>query len=320
LGSRSTAAGWKVLGWSTVSPSRAVRFARIAVGMAGCAAPLLLVDSAHAYCRTYTCQAKKNCENDELGCPVGGRPLYWPRRCFSYSVQQDASPLRHITLDSAQSVLDRAYSTWTAAQCEGGQSPSIAAIPFPSVACANAEFNKCDGNANVWIFRDEEWPYDDAGGTLAQTWVHFDTRTGEIYDADVEVNTAMYSITTSTLDQREQFVAIATHEIGHVLGLDHATSSDSTMYAYYSSRRQISELSQDDVDGLCAIYPSDRQVGACNAEPYHGFASECGTVECKSRGCSTAGPSRGGNGAPWAVGVAMAAFGLARTRRRSRPA
>lgn len=280
------------------------------------AAALLAPTRAQAYCRTYTCQAKKNCVDDDLGCPVGGAPLFWPRRCLSFSVQQDASPARGITLGDAESVLDVAYRTWTSVTC-GGTSPSIEVVRFPSVACATVEFNECDHNANIWMFRDEAWPYDDGGATLAQTWVHFDTRTGEIYDADVEVNTAAYAITTSTAVQREQFIAIATHEIGHVLGLDHATSEDATMYAYYGRHSQVSDLADDDVAGLCAIYPPERDVGGCDPEPYNGFSTRCGKVECEDPGCAAAAPAPSGPAAPWLLGAALGALGLARGRRRA---
>ncbi len=280
------------------------------------AAGLLLAPSAHAYCRTYTCQAQKTCVDDELGCPVGGVPLYWPRRCLSFSVQRDASPLRGITLASAEAALDVAHSTWTSVTCDGA-TPSIEVVRLPSVTCGAVEFNECDQNANVWVFRDEAWPYDDGGATLAQTWVHFDTRSGEIYDADVEVNTAAYGITTSTALQRDQFIAIATHEIGHVLGLDHSLREDATMFAFYGRDSQVSDLSDDDVAGLCAIYPPDRAVGACNPEPHNGFSTECGTVECEDRGCAAAAPGPTGAAGPWWVGAALGALGLAQGRRRT---
>ncbi len=277
-------------------------------------------EPAAAYCRTHTCQANGTCVDDGEGCPVGGVPLFWPRACISFSVTEEASPLRFITADAAEVALDLAYRTWTGARCADGQYPSIEVSPGARVACSRVEFNECDKNANIWVFRDEEWPYDDGGLTLAQTWVHFDTRNGEIFDADVEVNTAQHEITTADSARRNQFIAIATHEIGHVLGLDHSPEREATMHRFYSSMNSMSELAEDDVAGLCAIYPADRRVGACDFAPYNGFSTQCGDSKCDDRGCRATNPGRYARHGAWGVallGLAMA-VGLARRRRAGR--
>jgi hypothetical protein len=274
--------------------------------------------SAGAYCRTYTCQADGSCVRDDDGCPVGGSPLFWPRACISFSVQEDASPRRSITPADAESVLDIAYETWTRTKCEGDQRASIDVVKLDRVSCDQVEFNECDDNANIWVFRDSEWPYDDGGLTLAQTWVHFDTGNGEIFDADVEVNTADFEITTADDARRSQFIAIATHEIGHVLGLDHSLDWDATMYASYSRTSNISELTADDIAGLCTIYPPDRRVGRCDPDPYNGFSTACGTVSCKDGGCraTTPGYARQGLAGVALAGVGIGLIGVRRRRNR----
>jgi hypothetical protein len=51
------------------------------------------------------------------------------------------------------------------------------------------------------------------------------------------------------------FAEVATHELGHVLGLDHSSDSSATMYymAHFDARGAT--LRPDDMDGLRAIYP-----------------------------------------------------------------
>ncbi|XP_006662595.1 metalloendoproteinase 4-MMP-like [Oryza brachyantha] len=48
--------------------------------------------------------------------------------------------------------------------------------------------------------------------------------------------------------------SVATHEIGHILGLDHATSVSSVMYPYISLRERKVQLSGDDVQGIQELY------------------------------------------------------------------
>jgi hypothetical protein len=134
------------------------------------------------------------------------------------------------------------------------------------------------------------------------------------------VNTADFEITTADSARRSQFIAIATHEIGHVLGLDHSPDWEATMYASYSRTSNISELTEDDVAGLCAIYPPDRKVGRCDPAPYNGFSTTCGTVDCDDGGCRATAPGytrRGLTGLALA-GVALALMRLRRDRNRRR--
>jgi hypothetical protein len=47
--------------------------------------------------------------------------------------------------------------------------------------------------------------------------------------------------------------AILTHEAGHFLGLAHATDTNAIMYAYYQPG--AIQLTSDDVDAICTVYP-----------------------------------------------------------------
>ena len=57
------------------------------------------------------------------------------------------------------------------------------------VECDRVKYNQDFGNQNVIVFRDDKWDKNDSSNTLALTTVTFNPDTGEIYDADIELNT-----------------------------------------------------------------------------------------------------------------------------------
>ncbi|KAJ7971102.1 Metalloendoproteinase [Quillaja saponaria] len=52
------------------------------------------------------------------------------------------------------------------------------------------------------------------------------------------------------------FIWVAMHEIGHLLGLDHSTEKSAIMYAYIDPGVNKKTLSQDDIDDIRALYSS----------------------------------------------------------------
>jgi MYXO-CTERM domain-containing protein len=256
-------------------------------------------------------------------------PLWWRNACISYDLQQDAGP--GIPLDQATSIVDTSFATWGNAPCSTG-SPSILPIDLGPVACGNVEYNGDQGNQHVIVFR-ETWPHDDPYNTLGLTTVTFDTQTGEIYDADTEINASVApSILQVPLSGGYDFQSIMTHEAGHFLGMAHATDTSATMYySYNPGSTNMRSLTADDVAGVCTIYPPNgtRTVdptidggtlpeGPCDPTPRHGFSTECGQPLVSSCAMSASGP-HSDSLSVWAVGLfGMAASGLVRSRVRRR--
>ena len=87
--------------------------------------------------------------------------------------------------------------------------------------------------------------------------------------------------------------SIITHEIGHQLGLDHSPFQSATMYAAYLGGNGARSISNDDISGVCALYPSGEQV-ECSSD------DDCpGNQVCSGGNCidGSSAPS-GGIGAP----------------------
>jgi len=111
---------------------------------------------------------------------------------------------------------------------------------------------------SVVMFDDDAWPHQAPKTTLALTTVSYDTKTGELLDADLEVNTANVKLsTTDTVPATGyDFQSIVTHESGHFLGLAHSIEPKATMFASYTpGTKSLRTLTSDDVDGICAVYP-----------------------------------------------------------------
>jgi hypothetical protein len=283
-----------------------------------------LASDAAAFCRTKACDNKPAyddvwqesadppCTRDAFGCPIDGTPLHWPATCISFTVQRDGSKSDGIDYELASSVINEAFAIWQGADC-GGLPPSLLVQDRGAVVCNKAEYNQEQPNANLFTFRDRDWPYRNAEDTLALTTITYNTETAEIYDADVEINSfdATFTVTDDLVSA--DLLSVLTHEVGHFLGLSHSPDDGATMYWQYAHKETHQRtLNPYDIEGICEIYPPGRSVAA-SCEPRHGFSSECAVAE--DGGCGVA---RGSRGTVAYAGLAPLGLllGLRRLRRR----
>jgi hypothetical protein len=145
-----------------------------------------------------------------------------------------------------------------------------------------SEKGACNNKYDCW---------DGDTGAIALTTVLYSTRTGEIVDADIELNGESFVFTTmdspicasaATPSRPSSCVSTdvqntLTHEIGHFVGLDHSPLTDSTMYAYAQSGETSKRtLTQDDIDGVCTIYPRGQPTSVCVPQGYSALGTGCG--------------------------------------------
>ena len=103
----------------------------------------------------------------------------------------------------------------------------------------------------------------DARKVLAVTYTWFNTTTNEAVESDIVYNTSQKWAVNPAIDPGssacgEQFdvQAIGTHEVGHLLGLDHVGDVDATMYGSAAKgelRKQT--LAPGDIAGANAVVP-----------------------------------------------------------------
>jgi hypothetical protein len=187
---------------------------------------------------------------------------------------------------------------------------------LPSTSGGPAPHAANDGH-NALIFRSANWcqlapdgscEVDYDSSALAFTWDTANKRTGQIYDADIEVNLVDFQwadvVADPNLHEDMDLQNALTHELGHFIGLDHtcfnplsppgtphpldntgtpipdcdmadAVVTATTMYpSAMPGDTQKRTLAPDDQDGLCFIYPAAHPPPGSN-EQLRGGCARC---------------------------------------------
>ena len=151
--------------------------------------------------------------------------------------------------DTTLQVIQDSYTNWAAPACSGYTST------FQGET--NQSWNSGDGmNTLVWFYNPNQRPRELGGrATIGVTLSVF--RGNDAFDGDILFNGIDHSWTTNAVRNGQvDAVSIITHETGHQLGLNHSPFQNATMYAAYLGGNGAATLAEDDIAGVCNLYPS----------------------------------------------------------------
>jgi len=144
-----------------------------------------------------------------------------------------------------------AFAEWDAPACSNvpsQQGVAVAVDPFDE-----------DAEEVVIGFYEDAWPAALGTGLLALTRIEFDATACTLTGGDIAINGADWTwLSGEPADDGTEadLQAVLTHEVGHLLGLDHTALGGSAMQYPYDYNLAWRTLGCDDSGGICDLYPS----------------------------------------------------------------
>lgn len=249
--------------------------------------------SAFAFCRTTTVATDPSFSPTDGKCWDQGIFVYHSRTCVGYAVESPGSSKLDMT--AFRGLVETAFQTWETSSCGAGGPTIDAQFVGATSRSALGYDTKGGSNASAIVFWDDTWPNGSANEVILTT-LTFNKETGEILDADMEVNTAeiAFSLADPVPPNGTDMQSALTHEVGHFFGIAHSPDRTATMFAKYTPGSTFfRDLTDDDVGAMCSIYlpGNQRQTskgkvegGACDTSAPPPPTSTAGDGGCNATG------------------------------------
>jgi len=167
-----------------------------------------------------------------------------------FAVDVDSFPTDEVDPDELSDALDGAMESWSTLDLDLALSREDDSSG--GVLAADGQFtilhDAYDGMGGVLAFTGT-WTWDDyAGFDCDVVFLDYDDYGDIVWSADPD----------GPASGATDIQAVALHELGHCLGLNHSADSGAVMYAYYSGLR---DLADDDIAGISSLYTAGCEDG-----------------------------------------------------------
>ncbi|MBR58429.1 MAG: hypothetical protein CMH54_10460 [Myxococcales bacterium] len=173
----------------------------------------------------------------------GGAETTWAKTNVPWYL--NPTPVPGITYDDMRDAIHAAFDAWENVSCSGQSFSYMSPSSNPQngaiyVEATNGEWDPSVGDAAAFTVSEKKW-------------------NGEIKYSIIVFNGVDISWTTSSsaslYGYKTDIQGVATHEIGHALGLDHPHVREATMF-FSGGSSELRSLDNDDVKGVCYLYPT----------------------------------------------------------------
>ena len=210
--------------------------------MAYLAGTLLVFGLLLSFSVPHSAQAYKRITNQQ------GQLVKWTS--MPVSVQYNHNGFNQISAQIVGQVIQRSLAKWTAPQCTS--------LKTRLSGTTTSRWSTTDRN-NVLIWN-AGIPHPQFTRALALTLPTF-ANNGAFQDADIIFN-GSYQWSTTPSGQQFDVEGTMTHELGHLFGLDHTNVASASMFPTAKPGLcPCRTLQQDDISGICAIYPGSGGSG-----------------------------------------------------------
>jgi predicted Zn-dependent protease len=159
----------------------------------------------------------------------------WPKKNLKWFIEDFPKQQKQITShDHIRRIINQAFQDW-----EKYSGLKFEMAKTKDLADLKIKFHSKDHG--------DGYPFDGQGATLAHA---FYPKSGDIHFDDDESFTDDYK----TMDEQYTLRLVAAHEIGHAIGLSHSFEEESLMFPVYQQFNSSYHISNDDQQGIQALY------------------------------------------------------------------
>ncbi len=185
-----------------------------------------------------------------------GIPLSWPETCVVYHLNERGS--EDTTVEKMRAAVQAGFDAWTAV--EG----SYLTFVYGGLTSKDEAGEASRRNIVTWIEDEADWIGVDAD-ILSITALTYDAELGRILDGDILLNGAWFEFSSEAGSSDYDIQATVMHEIGHLAGLDDSEIPGAVMHPDFERGKATRrELSEDDMQGLSALYPVTSDPAICD--------------------------------------------------------